>query len=992
MNTTDNYPMKNKNNFAARNFSAIKKHTMKSYYSFSRRLFNSLVLICSLLLMTGPSAYSQTALQFNGTNQYVTFGVATSTLGSSTFTLEAWIKKTAAGLTVTTGTGGTVAVPVITKGRGEGDTPANLNCNYFLGLTAAGILTADFEDKATGLNHPITGIAVLATNTWYHIAATYDGTTWRLYLNGVLDNSLVVGAYLPENTSIQHAGLATAMTSAGTSGASGYFAGVIDEARIWNVARTQAQIQGSMNSELTSGTGLLGRWGLNDGSGTSAANSIGGSPAGTLTSGPTWVTGAPALAPPATIPTAPSALSATAVSPFQINLSWTDNSGDETDFEIERSTTGIGGTYSLLQTVTANTTTYSSVTLSASSEYCYRVRAINSAGGSGYAGPACATTTAEGDYGLDLGTSSAYVTFGTATGLDVSDFTLEAWIKIEGAGVTTTTSGTGGGGLEGATAAVPIVTKGRGEGESPANVNMNYFMGLVGNKLAADFEEGTGPNHSVIGNATIPSNTWTHVAATYDPLDAVWNLYINGVLDQTLDIGTNIVPANTSIQHAGIGTALTSAGAAAGFFDGKVDEVRIWNYARTISEIQATVNSQILTSQSGLIGRWGLNDLTGTVVNGSAGTSFTGTIVGSGSSWFTPGAPFNLSFVAPSAPTLLSPTDASTGIAIAPTLSWNAAAGAITYQIQVSSVANFATTVYDQSGIAITSAVVSPALLNNTIYYWRVNATNTAGTSAWSSVWSFTTSPIVPGEYALHFGSGGAYVTFGTASGLASQNFTVETWFKKTGAGTPNTTGGSGITIIPLVTKGSPEAEASNVDANYILGIQSGTNVIAADFEEGTGSVSAGLNHPLVGSTVIADNVWHHAAVTFHNGVYSIYLDGVLENTINLTASVYPQGASIQHAALGTMINSTGTAVGKFQGVLDEARVWNYGRTLSEIQSTINSQITTSQAGLLGRWSLDEGSGTTVSGSAGTSFTGTITGTGSSWLTPGRSLQYNISP
>ena len=76
---------------------------------------------------------------------------------------------------------------------------------------------------------------------------------------------------------------------------SGYFAGVIDEVRIWNVARTAcARSCATKNAEITSGTGLIGRWGLNENTGTSAANSIAGSEAGTLkgTVGlPAWVAG-----------------------------------------------------------------------------------------------------------------------------------------------------------------------------------------------------------------------------------------------------------------------------------------------------------------------------------------------------------------------------------------------------------------------------------------------------------------------------------------------------------------------------------------------------------------------------------------------------------------------------------------------------------------------------------------------------------------------------
>ncbi|MBL0200959.1 MAG: hypothetical protein IPP81_12755 [Chitinophagaceae bacterium] len=55
----------------------------------------------------------------------------------------------------------------------------------------------------------------------------------------------------------------------------------MDELRVWNVVRTDAEIFAGYNAELTSGTGLVSRWGFNDGSGTSAVNSIAGAPAAT---------------------------------------------------------------------------------------------------------------------------------------------------------------------------------------------------------------------------------------------------------------------------------------------------------------------------------------------------------------------------------------------------------------------------------------------------------------------------------------------------------------------------------------------------------------------------------------------------------------------------------------------------------------------------------------------------------------------------------------
>ena len=74
----------------------------------------------------------------------------------------------------------------------------------------------------------------------------------------------------------------------------------MDETRIWNVARSQAQIQASMNSELgIPPTGLVGRWAMNEGTGTASTADSAGTNLGTMVASPTWVAGAPLLDPPA---------------------------------------------------------------------------------------------------------------------------------------------------------------------------------------------------------------------------------------------------------------------------------------------------------------------------------------------------------------------------------------------------------------------------------------------------------------------------------------------------------------------------------------------------------------------------------------------------------------------------------------------------------------------------------------------------------------------
>jgi hypothetical protein len=120
------------------------------------------------------------------------------------------------------------------------------------------------------LNHPVFGTAAIALNSWQHAAVTYDGTCWNLYLNGMPDGSDCPGRP-PRSDSIQHFDLGTAMTSGGTP--AGFFAGDLDEVRVWNRALPQAEIQTNMNRQVASGSGLIGRWGLNEGTGTSAGDS-----------------------------------------------------------------------------------------------------------------------------------------------------------------------------------------------------------------------------------------------------------------------------------------------------------------------------------------------------------------------------------------------------------------------------------------------------------------------------------------------------------------------------------------------------------------------------------------------------------------------------------------------------------------------------------------------------------------------------------------------
>jgi hypothetical protein len=88
---------------------------------------------------------------------------------------------------------------------------------------------------------------------------------------------------------------------------------------------------------------------------------------------------------------APTDLNAAAVSSSEIDLSWTDNSDNETEFKIERSTDA-GVTFTEIATVGATVTMYADTGLTPLTAYSYRVRASNLVGDSAYSNTATAVT------------------------------------------------------------------------------------------------------------------------------------------------------------------------------------------------------------------------------------------------------------------------------------------------------------------------------------------------------------------------------------------------------------------------------------------------------------------------------------------------------------------------------------------------------------------------------------------------------------------------
>jgi len=241
---------------------------------------------------------------------------------------------------------------------------------------------------------------------------------------------------------------------------------------------------------------------------------------------------------------------------------------------------------------------------------------------------------------------------------------------------------------------------------------------------------------------------------------------------------------------------------------------------------------------------------------------------------------------------------------------------------------------------------------------------------------------------AISFNGTDDYITFGNDSNLHLDAYTVECWFMRTGTGVATNTGQAGVLAYPLVTKGLAQSDANTRDLNYFMGIDSITNVLVSDIEEAELQYIPGKNHPVFGVTQILWNVWYHAAITFDANQVSVYLNGQLEMSKGL--GVKTQSQSILHAGVATGLTSTGIAKGFFYGVIDEVRVWNYARSIEQIQYNINDGIASPRPGLIGTWGFNEASGDSAYDASGNGITGTVFGNGFTRV-PGAPMNMDIN-
>jgi hypothetical protein len=279
--------------------------------------------------------------------------------------------------------------------------------------------------------------------------------------------------------------------------------------------------------------------------------------------------------------TAPSVLTATAISSTQINLIWTNVTG-ETGYEIERSPI-TNTNYIQLATVGTDILLYSDTTITEGNTYYYKVRAYNVNGYSAYSNEVIITTGLiawwkfDETSGITATDSSGNGNNGTVYGatwsggvlsfdgvndyvvvpnLDRNQFTFTAWIKRDRINVAVQDR-----------LIMSVNSNGWGIGFNPNNT---FFL----TKVAASQIDSTTPITDTTG--------WHFLVVTYDGSNA--RFYIDGNLDSS--------PAYSTTFSSGGGNYTIGSRLTAEYFQGVMDEVKIYNYVRSATDIQADYNAR----------------------------------------------------------------------------------------------------------------------------------------------------------------------------------------------------------------------------------------------------------------------------------------------------------------------------------------------------------------------------------------------------------------
>ena len=435
---------------------------------------------------------------------------------------------------------------------------------------------------------------------------------------------------------------------------------------------------------------------------------------------------------------------------------------------------------------------------------------------------------------------------------------------------------------------------------APGSTNSSFFLGTTnnGHLYFAVTPSGLNPgNTTVIATDPLPTNQWTHVAATYDGV--VLRLYINSHLVAEKKYDLAIFPGTLNL---GVGT---NPGTEASWtWSGVLDEVSIYNRALALSEIQQVYNADI--SGKCLIAPKIIAQPQSQTIPLGEDVLFSVTATGA--------RPFMYQwrFAGPTLPaTTILPGQTNSTLV----LEKLTPASAGTYSVLVSNAVGQGAS--SNATLTLVSAPVCLTTPPGLISWWPADGwpTDAMGTNN-----SITTVPFVPGKSGQAFSFGGTRIQVPSSESLnfRTNDFSIEGWIK----------------VLPALQK-STNANVPFIEKRTGLTLTSGRGYSLSLFQGHLAFWIAndGFSPTNIGFFVsegpdLRDSLFHHVAITLNRNATNggnLYVDGVSVLTFNPS----PHRGDISTSGTSLLIGYPSSTVSSsvFNGLIDELAI--YDRALS---------------------------------------------------------------
>jgi len=440
-----------------------------------------------------------------------------------------------------------------------------------------------------------------------------------------------------------------------------------------------------------------------------------------------------------------------------------------------------------------------------------------------------------------------------------------------------------------------------------------------------------------------------HIAVSYDSAVGarVMRLYFDGEQIATNDLSAEsftlwtIPYAVSPVFEVGVN----------GFAD--VSDIRVWDAERTADQIRKNFERRLVGDETGLVGYWPIDETAGTNLDDkTAGSANDLTLDGSADTLVT-GTQFK-----GLKPSSISPRKFSTnpsmcfGDFVETFADW-----ALNYDDVIAAIAFNDENVGEAPRHQLGLTLFKPTTVDNWTKGFRLYC-------GCYIPWEGGKLRMIPNRAdveapgaAFFNGDAGTRIGMGDPIILdftASDDFSIEFWFKTTTSGSVQVLVGKKATI-------------AGADVGYILYLDASDNLVCR-IHDGTNTAA-----DTDSTTNFLDGVWHHIAMTINQTANDmiVYVDGVARTTVNIT-TVTGTLANGEEFRLG----ADGSAFDRFIGEIDEVRVWDDVRGATEIIDNRVSEIAnpTTDLSLIGYWKLNDVTGSIASDSSKSGINGSLAG------------------